>query len=282
MSPVTIAEILELIPVSCNLCNRHPLRALAPAELTVGLAYINLAPLSLRASSARCSRAVPRFAWSAVVIFRSFPSKRLYHATGGAALMLLSAFWDVAWRTPLGPLSRTKVGCNAAAARCRRAGAGFTAAVPPPRYRLGGHHPVFWCAFVPCVTRPRPELSRLLLRGVLFTPLLWAPSTCSLGHHLGARAIYLPQLRLRHILGVVQRRRCAAGGVLDGLAPLRMGATGILFMLKCGHHGSTGNCGRCRNGGHCRASFCRTPRPRAGSSDTLNGACGLDSFTTFV
>ncbi len=92
--------------------------------------------------------------------------------------------------------------------------------------------------------------------------------------------MFTPQLRHRHILGVLQRRRRAAGGVLDDLAPLRVSATGRLLKLKFGHHGSTGNCGRCRNGGHCRASFCRTPRPHAGNSNTLNGVCGLDSFTT--
>ncbi len=92
--------------------------------------------------------------------------------------------------------------------------------------------------------------------------------------------MFTPQLRHRHILGVLQRRRRAAGGVLDDLAPLRVSATGSLFRVKCGHHGSTGNCGRCRNGGRCRASFNRTPWPHAGNSDTLIGVSGLDSITT--
>ncbi len=131
--------------------------------------------------------------------------------------------------TPLGPLPEVTRGCNVAAPRCHCGVLGVAVADPPPRVHLFGGLPVLRFSLLPFFTRPRSEFLRRILRGVHFAPPLWAPSTCGLGHCLGAEFNISPHPLSRHVSRVSRRCCGTAGGVFDGLAPLRQGAAGIFF-----------------------------------------------------
>ncbi len=161
----------------------------------------------------------------------------------GLALRLLSA-WDVAGRTPLGPLPGATLGCHVAASRCRCGGPGLTTANPPPLDSSGGL-PFLLSFFMPLSARPRTESSWRFVRGARSAPGAWAPATRSMGLGLGACTRFAPQLHLRHVPSVLQRRCETAGGVHGDFAPPQISAAGIFLRNECSHPGVPGHCGCC-------------------------------------